>query len=262
MHVTSPAATLRDLPAQVLEAAFYDWHNAHRLRRQRQDVAFWLALTRISSRIVILGAGTGRVAVPLARAGRAVTAIDLNPDRLATIGACPHLVAICGDMRRLPLARARFDTAVVPYSTFQLLPSPTDRNATLAEAARVLKPGGTLHLDVSTNFDSRPATPWRMVLTAPFPPTAMIIEEWERSTQHADHVLLEKSFRAEGQELLRLTERWTHFQALDLQAGLADAGFTITNIDHGYGTPTHRRIYHAVLLPHQNGKNDDHTDPT
>lgn len=52
MHMTSPAAALRDLPAQVLEAAFYDWHNAHRLRRQRQDVAFWIAMTRISSRIV------------------------------------------------------------------------------------------------------------------------------------------------------------------------------------------------------------------
>jgi SAM-dependent methyltransferase len=252
--MTSPGTALRDLPDPVLEAALYDWHNTHRLRDQRQDVAFWVALTKTAARVLVLGAGTGRVAVPLARAGRTVTAVDLKPARLAVIGACPNLVTVCGDMRRLPLCRARFDAAVVPYSTFQALPGPADRKAALAEAARVLTPDGTLHIDVSTSFDLRPATPWRLVLSAPFPPAATIVEEWERSVQHEDHMLLEKSFRADGRVVLQLTERWTHFHDLDLETDLPEEGFTITKVDHGYGAPTHRRIYHCILRPRENGE--------
>jgi ubiquinone/menaquinone biosynthesis C-methylase UbiE len=252
--MTSPGAALHDLPDPVLEAAYYDWHNANRLRDQRQDVGFWAALTKTVARVLVLGAGTGRVAVPLAHAGRKVTAVDLSSARLAVISACPNLSAVCGDMRRLPLTDARFDAAVVPYSTFQALPDPADRTTALAEAARVLMPGGTLHLDVSTSFDVRPAVPWRLVLSAPFPPTDVIVEEWERSTQYDDHVLLEKSFRSQGRVLLQLTERWAHFHALNLETNLPDAGFTITKVDHGYGTPTHRRIYHCALRPRENGE--------
>ena len=49
-------------------AAFYDWENARTLGRR--DVAFWRSLAlRSKGPVLELGCGTGRVSLPLARAG-------------------------------------------------------------------------------------------------------------------------------------------------------------------------------------------------
>ncbi|MFE9750238.1 class I SAM-dependent methyltransferase [Saccharothrix saharensis] len=138
------------------EALLYDWHNDHLLRAQRADVDYWQASTADADRLLVLGAGTGRVAAPLARhRPRLVTALDLSPARLRRVPAVPGLRPVCGDMRRLPLAGG-FDAAIVPYSAMQLLVSPRDRDQALVDAARVLTPDGFLHVDVSGNFDTRP----------------------------------------------------------------------------------------------------------
>ncbi|MFE7117752.1 hypothetical protein ACFU99_20285, partial [Streptomyces sp. NPDC057654] len=75
--------------AEEWEALLYDWHNQHRLRRQQRDIAYWLNLTERNDRLLVLGAGTGRVAVPLAEhrdsnhdRDRSVTAVDLSQARL------------------------------------------------------------------------------------------------------------------------------------------------------------------------------------
>src|SRR5207237_10869896 len=59
-----------------LDAALYDYE----YRRRRADVSFYreLARRRGADRILELGAGSGRVTVPLARDGRRIVAIDCS----------------------------------------------------------------------------------------------------------------------------------------------------------------------------------------
>src|SRR5918995_360141 len=60
-------------------APFYDWENARTVGRR--DVAFWRRLAaEHPGRILELGCGTGRIAIPLLRAGAAIVGIDLVPD--------------------------------------------------------------------------------------------------------------------------------------------------------------------------------------
>ena len=135
-----------------LDALLYDWHNAYRLRAQRGDVGYWVELTSGIDRLLVVGAGTGRVAVPLARhRTRTITALDVSFARLRRMPAVPGLVPVCSDMRSLPL-RSGFGAAIVPYSTLQLLLTVQDRAQALVEAARVLDKGALLHIDVSGNF--------------------------------------------------------------------------------------------------------------
>ncbi|CAM5640539.1 hypothetical protein SCALM49S_04794 [Streptomyces californicus] len=151
---------------QYVEALLYDWHNQHKLRNQRLDLEYWLTLVPPQQNTVVLGAGTGRVASPLAtRPGSRVVAIDLSRRRLARIPAAPGLHPVCADMRRLPLSRTA-DQVVIPYSTFQLLRTAEDRERALAEAVRIMRPGATLHIDVSSNFDLRQSSDWQLVLSA------------------------------------------------------------------------------------------------
>lgn len=96
-----------------------------------------------ASRVLEIGVGTGRIAVPLApRVGRYVGADLSGPmlARLAAKRAAPAIHAVRADVERLPFADGRFD-AVVAVHVFHLIPG---WRAVLAEAARVLAPQGLL----------------------------------------------------------------------------------------------------------------------
>ncbi|MGH3568271.1 MAG: class I SAM-dependent methyltransferase [Pseudonocardia sp.] len=210
------------------EAVLYDWHNEHRLRQQRADVPYWLATTTRAVRLLVLGAGTGRVAIPLARSGhRHVTAVDTNIVRLRQLSRSRVLTAVCGDLRFLPLSGG-FDAAVVPYSTFQLLPTRADRRLALSEAARVLVPNGMLHIDVSGSFDSRAPADWQLTLAAHCEMVGTTVEEWERRRVETGYLVIDKSFQMGSRVLVTVRERWTHLSSLDLAAEMERAGFTLS----------------------------------
>ncbi|MGY5309165.1 class I SAM-dependent methyltransferase [Nocardia gipuzkoensis] len=230
------------------EALLYDWHNDHLLRDQRQDIDYWLTLTSGASRLTVLGAGTGRVAAPLARyRPRTVAALDLSIARLQRMPSVRGLTPIRGDIRNLPMSRG-FDAVVVPYSTLQLLSSDHDRQRALSEADRVLVPGGYLYVDVSSSFDTRTTTDWHIKLCARCPALGGDVQEWERCRQMPDHVVLQKRFQTDdGIVIAEVEERWAFLDSLDLASALDRAGFDVTRVDQGYGgtTSSHRRIYHA-----------------
>lgn len=96
-----------------------------------------------NSRVLEIGIGTGRIALPLARRVSAVYGIDLSLPMLARLRTKQYSEAVYvvqGDATRLPLAAAQLD-AVVSVHVFHLIP---DWQSALHEVERVLKPGGSL----------------------------------------------------------------------------------------------------------------------
>jgi ubiquinone/menaquinone biosynthesis C-methylase UbiE len=97
-------------------------------------------------RLLEVGAGTGRIALPLHRRGRRIVGADLSRPMLeryrakaAAAGLAPPAVVLA-DATRLPFADAAFD-AVLEVHVLHLVP---DWRRALAEARRVLAPGGVL----------------------------------------------------------------------------------------------------------------------
>ena len=63
-------------------APFYDWENARTLGRR--DVPFWRTLAlRHDGPVLELGCGTGRISIPLAKAGVSLVGIDRSDAMLA-----------------------------------------------------------------------------------------------------------------------------------------------------------------------------------
>jgi SAM-dependent methyltransferase len=94
-----------------------------------------------------LGAGSGRLALHLARAGLDVVALDRSPAMLARLrGAldertAPRVRVIEGDMRAFDLG-GRFDVIHCAANTFQHLLTTEDQLAALRRVAAHLTPGG------------------------------------------------------------------------------------------------------------------------
>jgi len=106
-------------------------------QRWRRATAAALALPE-GARVLDLACGTGDLSRTASRLGYRVVGADLSAGMLAANGAATPLVEADGS--RMPFAGAAFDGLVCGYA----LRNFTDLAATLAECARVVRPGGRL----------------------------------------------------------------------------------------------------------------------
>jgi SAM-dependent methyltransferase len=112
------------------------------------DLPLWRELARqADGPILDLGAGTGRVALDLAEAGHAVTAVDSDPvllDELARRAADAELEVACvaADARRLS-GIGQFALIVAPMQLVQLMGGATGRATLLRGVVSCLAPRGT-----------------------------------------------------------------------------------------------------------------------
>ena len=141
-------------------APFYDWENARTLGRR--DVPFWRQIASgVRGRVLELGCGTGRISIPLARAGTSVTGIDRSEPMLTRAirrakklrqkragPARARLQLVRGDIRSLPFAPGSFSMVLAPYGILQSLLRDRDLSSTLDAVARVLAPGGLFGIDL------------------------------------------------------------------------------------------------------------------
>jgi ubiquinone/menaquinone biosynthesis C-methylase UbiE len=114
-------------------------------------VPFWRRLSEtVKGDVLELGCGTGRITLPLFRAGVSIVGIDRSKAMLdhASRRAAGRVALVRGDIRRLPFRSDLFGAVLAPYGMLQSLLSDADLTAALASVARVLKQGGTFGIDL------------------------------------------------------------------------------------------------------------------
>ncbi len=111
------------------------------------DLPLWRKIAEESEGPVLdIGAGTGRVALDLARRGSRVTALDDDPLLLGALSARAAkggltVPTVCADARAFSVPQA-FGAIIVPMQTIQLFGGPEARAAFLARVRSHLAPGG------------------------------------------------------------------------------------------------------------------------
>lgn len=126
------------------------------------DLAFYVEYARRNRRGVLeIACGTGRVTLPLARAGHRVWGLDLSPAMLAVLER--KLRSLPQEVRsRIRVSRANmaefslnrtFDLIIIPFRGFQALTDPDDVLRCLGSVRRHLTDDGLFILDV---FDPGP----------------------------------------------------------------------------------------------------------
>jgi SAM-dependent methyltransferase len=189
-----------------------------------EDISFYVdEAVAAGGPVVELGVGTGRIAIPTARAGVDVIGVDSSPGMLEVCaeharaaGVAERLDLRLGDLRTPPVEE-RVALVTCPFRAYLHLSSDEERLEGLAAARRLLRRGGKLVFDV-------------------FAPSAADIEEthglwlerepgiFERADWDRDAQTLTLSVRGElGESTMTLwwlePERWHSL--------LAEAGFAV-----------------------------------
>jgi SAM-dependent methyltransferase len=123
----------------------------------REDLPLWrAAAARCGSPVLDLGAAAGRVAIPLARDGHEVWALDRSPAMLAELrrrlereepGVRERVRPVAGDLAALDLPLS-FPLVIAAMNTLQVLTEPAARLACLRGIRHHLAEGGELAFEV------------------------------------------------------------------------------------------------------------------
>ena len=131
------------------------WHDVE-CGGYAQDLSLWRALAAERGDPVLdVGAGTGRIALDLARRGHEVVALDHDPALVAELARRADgldVTAIAGDARDFDLGR-RFALCIVPMQTIQLLGGAGGRRAFLECAGRHLQAGGLVAVAIAAELE-------------------------------------------------------------------------------------------------------------
>lgn len=167
--MTSPDARFEDAFAGIAEFYDLDFEDFY------DDAAFYQRLVEIHGpRVLELGVGTGRIAVPLAEGGATVTGVDLAQGMLAIARRRAGSLGITfveSDIRSVRLPD-RFDLVIAPLGTLQHMETPDDAVAALETMASHLAEDGVAVIDVESpvpdDYDPSPqpliqhwSKPWR-----------------------------------------------------------------------------------------------------
>jgi len=221
-------------------ARFYDLDVGH----LDYDLPFYLEMARrCGSPILELGVGTGRVALPLARAGFAVTGVDASAamlDALRAKAPPPRLELVRASFHEIRL-RKRYRLAFFSFNSFMHLTGETEQQAALESVHRHLRTDGVLIVDLPAPSRDYAAAVGELML------------EWVRTDPRTRHQVI-KLVAAEGdaasqQEQVtylfdevsgdgRLTRQIAqfalhHFGRREIQHLLGGAGF---EIEQTYGS--------------------------
>lgn len=193
------------------------------------DLPLWRELA--AGPVLDVGAGTGRVALDLARRGHRVVALDIDAELLAELGrraAGLEVETVCSAAEDLALPE-RFGSILVPMQTIQLM---HDREAFLRAARSHLKPGGLLAAAIVEELE-----PFEGAIP-PADTHGSLVSQPTAVRVLADVVRLER-LRDDGRRAEENVIELARISAADLEAEGERAGFTVEPARHIPETDEH-----------------------
>ena len=241
-------------------APFYDWENAQTVARR--DVKFWQRLAAAQEGPVLeLGCGTGRITVPVARAGAQVVGIDRSAEmlargrtRLRRARLQDRTLLVRGDIRSLPFrSRPGFRLVMAPYGILQSLTRERDLQETLASVHRVLPRRGLFGIDLVPDLPRWSEYQGRKSFAGTLGPnTHLTLVESVRQDRRRrltifDHEYIERRGRERRVHKFSLTFRT--LSVPQMSARLEAAGFTVDAVLGDYlGGPWDSRADVWIIL--------------
>lgn len=213
-----------------------------------EDIGFYSAMARhVGGPILELMCGTGRICVPLAKQGFTTVGVDSSPAMLALAqhahDATPDIPLTLhqGDIRNWQSSQS-FGMAIIALNSFMHMTDTADQLQALQNIHRLLRPDGTLVIDVfQPDMRSLPYYQGDVVLDKQFVlpdgrHVQKFVSQWSALQEQLIHVVFmyDVSDAQHRIQRFKATFAMRYFWRFELEHLLARCGFAIQDIYGGY----------------------------
>ena len=227
----------------------YDFYNDNLLIGQNLDIKYYERILNElkPNRVLIVGAGTGRVAIPLSKL-TIVDALDLNEKRLKILRSNePSINTYTQDITTGSINQ-KYDLVIFPYSTMQLLGGYDNINKALINTSSMLNKNGRIIFDVSESFNTKPEKGNELLFEKYSDYLDSRISVYYTAKRSKDFIDITTDFVKEG-EIFSEEERYLYYDEKRLNSAIPST-LRLLKIDDGYDKDffTHKHLYHLELL--------------
>ena len=232
-------------------AYMYDFYNKHMLHDQNDDIQYYKNQIKHynSKNVLIVGAGTGRVAIPLSDIAN-VIALDFDEARLEVLREkSKNLKTICCDIKIFD-TKEYFDMIVFPYSTIQFSNNEIEIDRILKQLIKIISTDTIILFDISKSFESKQNQKNILLFKDYSEEVKDNVSVYYSAKRYDKYIEFNVNYNLEQQKIQLLeTEQYYYHNEKMFNKLLKNNNLKIIKIDYGYGKIyfTHKHIYHVKL---------------
>lgn len=232
-----------------LLALMYDFYNQHTLKEQNKDIDYYIKqIKKYSAKnVLIIGAGTGRVAIPLSNYAK-ITALDLDKERLKILESKnKNINIICCDFLDF-IRPSEYDLIIIPYSTIQFGGDKNKIDMMFNRLHQIMSNKTICIFDVSESFKNKNEKSRELLFSDFCNLIEENIEVYYSSKKYSNYIefFIEYKLIQQGFSVIE-NEKYLYYDEKLFSNLLYKNDLLISKIDKGYGNDilNHKYLYHC-----------------
>lgn len=232
-----------------LLAIMYDFYNQHTLRDQNRDIDYYIKQIKKYSaeRVLVVGAGTGRVAIPLSDYAK-ITAVDFDNERLEVLKSKKENInVVCCDFINFK-SLEKYDLIIVPYSTIQFCGDITKINKIFNKFNKIMTEQTICIFDVSESFNEKTEKTKEFLFKDFCDEIKEQVEVYYSAKRYRDFIEFFIEYRlVEKNYSVIENEKYYYYDQEIFSNLLNKNNLMLLKIDNGYGDNIfqHKHLYHC-----------------
>lgn len=232
-----------------LLALMYDFYNSHTLISQNDDISYYINQIKENNakNVLIIGAGTGRVAIPLSDYSN-VSALDFDKERLERLKEKKeNIKTLCMNFLDYT-GQEKFDLIIIPYSTLQFNNDEYKLNAFFKKLNEIMDNSTILIFDVSESFNSKVEKNRDFLFKDYCNEVDDIVEVFYTSRRHKKYIEFIVEYVLNSNKItVTEIEKYYYYDRKLLLNVIENNNLEIIRIDDGYGKDgfKHKHLYHC-----------------
>lgn len=232
-----------------LLALMYDFYNSHTLKGQNDDISYYINQIKLygSKDTLIIGAGTGRVAIPLSKYTN-ITALDFDKERLALLkNKAKNINTICIDFLDYNNSK-KYDLIIIPYSTLQFDNDKKKLTQFFKKLYNVMNKNTIVIFDVSESFNTKIEKTNEFLFKDYCSEINDEVEVFYSSKRFKDYIEFNVEYKicSKNNSVIEC-EKYYYYDKNLLFDVIKNNNLDILKIDDGYGKDDfkHKHLYHC-----------------
>lgn len=232
-----------------LLALMYDFYNLHMLKGQNDDIDYYIKQIKEynAKDVLVIGAGTGRVAIPLSNYVN-ITALDLDEERLRRLKKKEkNINVVCVNFLDYQEVK-KYDLIIIPYSTLQFYNNKENLLAFFKNLNRIMNKNSIVIFDVSESFNQKAEKNKELLFKDYCKEVDDDIEVYYTSKHFKGGIEFWIEYRLCNKNISAFeNEKYYYYDKQLFMDVINNTNFELLKINHGYGKESlkHKHLYHC-----------------